>query len=87
LTERFETEWYQQSLTPAPVLEATLKLGIIPTANHVQAWMELKDPSNSILVAAASSPHRQLRDLDVMAKEMLDKLLTQLQIHYGPFDS
>lgn len=55
--------WYQQALTPPRVLEINLRIGVIPEEDHAQVLLELKDPTNGILIAQHSIPHCTIRDV------------------------
>lgn len=55
-----QKDWYQQALTPPEVLELRIRLGVIPSTDHVQCLVELLDPVTSVLVAQASVPHAKM---------------------------
>lgn len=53
--------WYQQALTPPEVFELNIRIGVIPSQDHVQALVELKDPMTGVLIGQWSWPHTTLR--------------------------
>lgn len=62
------SDWYQQALTPAEVLEMNIRVGSIPSQDHVQALVELKDPTTGVMLGQWSRPHATMRDLpDLLA--------------------
>lgn len=72
------SEWYQQALTPPDVLEATIKVGVIPQTDHVQVWWEVKDPMTGVLIAQGSCPHGDLRSLPRIVDDQLAKVMRVL---------
>lgn len=78
-------EWYQQTLTPPQVLEATLKIGLIPSENHAQAFIELKDPMTDILLGAGSVHHVDIRSLQASVQRLAMKLTEVILEHAEPF--
>lgn len=60
------TDWYQQHLTPPAVTEVNVRYGVIPDADHVQALVEVKDPTTGVLVGQWSYPHATMRDLQTV---------------------
>jgi hypothetical protein len=57
------SDWYQQHLTPPDVLELNIRIGVVPSADHVQVLVELKDPTNGILIGQWSRPHTTMTNL------------------------
>lgn len=78
-------QWYQQALTPPEVVEGHLRLGLIPSTDHVQALVEVKDPITGILIATWSAPHERLANFAPMAQLAADKLVDLLSSHLEPF--
>lgn len=74
----FGDGWHQQQLVTPSVLEARLRIGAVPSANHWQAMYEIFDPSTKILIAQKSWPHLRPDGLLVsfsnVHKEMMAKL-------------
>ena len=73
-----QTNWYQQALTPPDVLEINLRVGVIPSQDHVQVLAEMKDPTTGVLVAQWSMPHTTMRGVvDVLdhARRRIDAWL------------
>lgn len=56
-------EWYQQTLTSPEVLEVNIRVGVIPSVDHVQVLAEMKDPRTGVLLAQWSSPHGTMHGL------------------------
>jgi hypothetical protein len=50
------SDWYQQSLLTVEVVEARIRLGIIPERSHAQVMVEVLDPTTGILIAQWSRP-------------------------------
>lgn len=67
------TDWYQQALTPPEVLEARIRLGLIPERDHVQAMVELVDPTTGVQIAQWSCPHANLDAWHRILDEALHK--------------
>jgi hypothetical protein len=79
------TTWYQQALTPPDVLEVNIRIGVIPQEDHVQALVELKDPTTDILLGQWSYPHRTMRDLEIVIKSCASVARQALEDHVEPF--
>lgn len=79
------SEWYQQALTPPEVIEANLRIGLIPSQDHAQAWIELKDPRTSIVIAQWSCPHVSIRDVRDLVATAADRLVAFLDDEVDPF--
>lgn len=58
-----DQEWYQQALTAPEVLEVNIRVGLIPSQDHVQVLAEMKDPTTGILIAQWSNPHATMHRL------------------------
>lgn len=54
-----ENAWYQQSLTPPDVIEVNARFGWIPSTDHAQWLVEVKDPVAGVLIGSWSMPHAQ----------------------------
>ena len=57
------SDWYQQQLTPPNVLEVRLRIGIIPSQDHVQVLAEMKDPVTGVQVAMWLTAHTTMHQL------------------------
>lgn len=79
------TEWYQQSLTPPEVMELHLRIGLIPSAQHAQALVELSDPVTKILTAQWSSPHVHSDNWQQLLEAALAKATQFLADNLEPF--
>jgi hypothetical protein len=79
------TNWYQQALTPPEVLEGNLRIGWIPSTDHVQVLVELKDPVTGIMIAQESCPSARTRDISRLLEEYAGRLALLLEEHGEPF--
>lgn len=79
------TDWWQQSLTPPSVYEVTIRLGVIPEADHAQAQAEMKDPTTGILLAQWSAPHSTVHGLGRLIDEAVRKALHWIDAEVEPF--
>ena len=80
-----QPEWYQQALTPPDVLQANVRIGVIPSRDHVQVLAELIDPVSGIQIAQWSSPHRRVIDLHEAVAEAYGKVVAWLDEAIDPF--
>lgn len=55
----FVDSWQMRLFDEHPVWEATLRIGLIPTHDHVQMQIEVHDPRSKVLAAMKSWPHVQ----------------------------
>ena len=79
------TTWYQQALIPPEVLEINVRVGCIPSQDHIQVLVELKEPTTGILLGQWSRPHATLREqVDVIGWAMA-KARAALADHTEPF--
>lgn len=78
-------EWYQQALTPAEVLELNVRIGVIPSQDHVQVLVELKDPMTGVMIGQWSRPHATLREQGDVIEWALVKARAALADHTEPF--
>lgn len=79
------SDWYQQHLTPPDVIELNVRIGVVPTADHVQALVELRDPMTGILSGQWSYPHATLRQQGDVLDWALDKARQALADGTEPF--
>lgn len=78
-------QWYQQMLTPPDVLEVNIRVGVIPSADHVQVLVELKDPTTGILVGQWSKPHGRLTVLRERVEWAMWKAINAVEETVPPF--
>lgn len=78
-------EWYQQALTPPEVVEVRARFGMIPAVDHVQALVEVIDPTTGVQVAQWSSPHRSMTAIVAALEELCDKLKELALASVEPF--
>nr|CRY97484.1 hypothetical protein [uncultured prokaryote] len=74
----YSSDWYQQQLVNPEVIEITLKIGAIPSENHGQWWIELRDASGDCLLGQWSSYGFDLRHLPAELVKLIDLVQTQL---------
>lgn len=79
------SEWYQQALTPATVLEVNVRVGIIPSQDHVQVLAEMKDPTTGVLVAQWSMAHTTMWELPHALDRAREKIDGWLAAGVEPF--
>ncbi len=79
------SDWYQQALTPAEVLELNIRIGVIPSQDHLQVLVELKDPRTGILIGQWSRPHIAMREQGDAIEWALVKARAALADHTEPF--
>lgn len=77
--------WYQQSLMPPEVIEVNVRIGVIPSTDHVQAVVEIKDPLTGVLIGAWASPHRPLRQMGAVVEWALTQARDALHEAVEPF--
>lgn len=73
-------EWIQTVLVPPAVIEVQVRLGMIPTENHLRWQIEVLDPSTSELLALATRPACALVELE----EELRTVVARLMRLFGP---
>lgn len=81
----YEPDWYQQVLTPPDVLEATVKIGVLPGEDHVQTYWEVKDPTTGVLLAAGSVHRATLHGMHGAIERAVRKVQQALADHVEPF--
>lgn len=85
MSDRFSTDWYQQSIIPSDVLEATVKIGVVPEADHAQIWWEVKDPTTSVLLGSGSVHHLSLHQLSVKIEHAISDMVRHMNEAIAPF--
>lgn len=79
------TDWYQQALTPPEAVQINIRIGVIPSTDHVQCLVELVDPLTKIQLGMWSQPHSRMRDLPDVIAWALEKAQTALRDSVDPF--
>lgn len=79
------SDWYQQQLTPTEVYELNIRLGIIPSTDHAQALVEVKDPMTNILIAQWSGPHTKWDAWPALLDRAAAKAYENLGLLLDPF--
>jgi hypothetical protein len=78
-----DNNWYQQSLMPPEVYEFNLRIGVVPSTDHVQWMVEVKDPMTGVLIGQASGPHasytRLLEAVDSACARLRDLVASELE--------
>lgn len=78
-------QWYQQALTPPTVLECNIRIGVIPSQDHLQVLAEIKDPTNGVLVGQWSRPHSTMVGLDAALDAACERVRRWLDEAVEPF--
>jgi hypothetical protein len=78
-------DWYQQALTPPDVLQINVRVGLIPSQDHVQALAEMVDPTTGVQVAMWAHPHTTMREVDRVLDEMRRRIDGWLSDAVEPF--
>ena len=70
--------WAQLSLLDPDVFEITLRIGVVPEADHLQWQLDVRDPSSSALLGMVSSPaqsaSRWQNAVTAIERELREKL-------------
>lgn len=77
--------WAQQTLESPEVIEITLKLGVMVRADHVQAQVEVRDPSTGLLLAMVSWPHADMSSAAYAFEVAIGEVYKILYDLTGPF--
>lgn len=80
-----EQDWWQQAITPPDVVEITLKVGIIPAADHVQWMIEAKDPRTGVLLGQVSNPHGTFTEYTAHLEEAVTRFRVEALQIVNPF--
>lgn len=80
-----DTEWYQQSLVQADVVQVTTRVGLIPSVNHAQVLVECSDPQTGVLVAQWSVQHVPMSEYAVLMDRAHVKALQFADDATSPF--
>lgn len=78
-------DWYQETLLPPEIIEARIRIGVVPSSDHVQWQIELLDPLSGILTASESQPHATLTQLPEALADIMRRTLRLLDTAAGPF--
>lgn len=79
------TSWYQQHLTDPMVLEVNIRVGVIPSEDHVQLLAEMKDPTTGVMIAQWSHPHGTMHQLPRLLDDARRRVDAWLGEHAEPF--
>lgn len=80
-----EAPWYQTALFASDVYELNVRVGVIQRADHLQALVELKDPTDNRLIDMVSWPHRTTEDVWVLLDEIRAAAQRMLEDVLEPF--
>lgn len=75
----------QQTLLPPEVIEATLRIGAIGSADHVQIQYEVHSATDGALLAMSTWPHCELARMRQRAQEALAEMLDFIEDTVIPF--
>lgn len=79
------SNWYQPSLLKVEVIEARVRLGLVPERDHAQVMVEILDPTTSALVANWSTHHAALVEWPRLLEEAVQKVNEYLGDAIDPF--
>ena len=77
--------WEQLVLLPKEVTELTLRVGVMPMADHCQFQLEMRDPATGALQMLLSRPHVDLPSALDEFDRMVSELRMQVAQLTGPF--
>lgn len=80
-----DDQWFQQALLDIEVLEAHLRIGVVPSADHAQVQWELIDPRDRRVIGMSSAHHTPVAGAHTVAREFLDELLDAVYALIEPF--
>lgn len=80
-----QADWYQLMLTPPDVIELNIRVGVVPTQDHVQVQVELKDPVTGIQVGMWSQPHAGMASLRTRIAWACAKAIEEVERAIDPF--
>lgn len=78
-------EWEQPSLLPPAVVEVTLKVGIVYSADLVMMQLEERSVTDGVLLAMHSVPARRLSNWEPDLNRLYRDLVHTVTAHTGPF--
>lgn len=79
------SQYVQETLLPPEALEARVLVGIVGSADHAQAQVEVFDPTNGTLLSRWASPHVPLGKLDELLTHCALELRQAIQELSSPF--
>lgn len=79
------TSWAQGRLFPSEVMEFNLRFGVIPSEDHCQWTVTLRDPLSEELVDMVSTPHSPVITLPMALSKAFDELVRMVGDHVDPF--
>lgn len=82
---RPSVSWVQLSIEPPPVIEISLKVGLVPSSEHAQIQLEARDATRGELIAMTSWPHVDMWTLEARLKDALVELEVLVAGYAGPF--
>lgn len=79
------TDWYQTSLLQRDVIECRIRLGFVPETDHVQAQVEVFDPTTGVIIAQWACPHSGLSQWLALLEEATAKARGYIAQTIEPF--
>lgn len=75
----------QPALFPPPVVEISLRIGIVSDVEHVQAQIEVRSGTDGQLLAMQAWPHFEMSATEDRMREIGRSLTAIVREHTGPF--
>lgn len=79
------SDWYQQQLTPSEVYEVNIRLGIIPSTDHAQILVEMKDSMTGILIGQWSIQHAKHDTWRALLERATGRAVSMIEQSIAPF--
>lgn len=80
-----DSEWFQEVLVTPEVREVNIRIGVVPSQDHVQVLAEMKDPMNGVLLAQWSRPHAPMRDVERAIADATARAVAWIEDASEPF--
>lgn len=80
-----QSDHVQLTLVPPEVVEATLRIGVIGSRDHLQVQVDVRDPGTGELLARWARPHAPYGRLDHVLEECIHELQSMIVEIVGPF--
>ncbi len=78
-------EWTQTTLIPPSAVEATIRLGVVGSADHAQMQYEIVNATDGTLLAMGSVPHLRIEHVPAQLPQMVLAVLDELAAFVVPF--
>lgn len=80
-----DSTWYQQAMVSPEVLEVNIRIGVIPTQDHAQVLVEMKDPTTGVLLGQWSRHHVTMHGLTAALVDAMAQANGWLEASVEPF--